>query len=146
MKFIPVAFGLLAAVAATAGQAADKVYKWKDANGIVHFSDAPPPKGTEFNNVKIVNQSAAITQQQTAAPAADAAATADGKAVADDTSNAARCQNARNRVALLTSASPVTVQRDGKYIELTSAERAAELNIAKATVGALCSETGGASQ
>jgi hypothetical protein len=145
MKAIQVAFGLLAAVAATAGHSADKVYKWKDANGVVHFSDAPPPKGTEFNNVRIVNQSAAITQTepQTPPPAADAAATGGGetKAVADN-GKAARCASAQDRVALLSSAQPLTVPQDGKYVPMTAADRAAELSIAKATVASLCSAEG----
>ena len=148
MKAIQVAFGLLAAVAATAGHSADKVYKWKDANGVVHFSDAPPPKGTEFNNVRIVNQSAAITQTepQTPPPTGDTAAATDSgeaKPVADN-GNAARCASAQDRVALLSSAQPLTVQQDGKYVQMAAADRAAELNIAKATVASLCSA--GASQ
>jgi Domain of unknown function (DUF4124) len=133
MKLIHVAFGLLAAVAATAGHAADKVYKWKDANGIVHFSDAPPPKGTEFNNVKIVNQSAPITQAQaggTATAAADAQPSKD--------SNEARCAAASERVNLLAGGGRVTMEKDGKLVELTDAEKASELNIAKATVASLC--------
>jgi hypothetical protein len=145
MKAIQVAFGLLAAVAATAGHSADKVYKWKDANGVVHFSDAPPPKGTEFNNVRIVNQSAAITQTE-APPTGDTTAAADsGEAkAATDNGNAARCASAQDRVALLSSAQPLTVQQDGKYVPMAAADRAAELNIAKATVASLCSA--GASQ
>jgi hypothetical protein len=143
MKAIQVAFGLLAAVAATAGHSADKVYKWKDAAGVVHFSDAPPPKGTDFNNVKIVNQNTGITQTQTApAPTGDATAAAGEAKPAADNSNAARCQAAQNRVALLSSPSPLTVQQDGKYVEMTAADRTAELNIAKATVSSLCSSEG----
>lgn len=145
MKFIRVAFGLLAAVAATSTLAAEKVYKWKDANGIVHFSDSPPPKGTEFNNVRIVNQSAAITQQPATAPTGDAP-TQTEKPIADDASNAARCRNAQNRVALLGSPSPVTIQRDGKIVEMTEADRAAELAIARTTVTSLCAPAEGAGQ
>lgn len=141
MKAIQVAFGLLAAVAATAGHSADKVYKWKDANGIVHFSYAPPPKGTEFDNVKIVNQSTAITQTETpAAAGGDTAATGDKPAA--DPSTAARCENARKRVALLSTDLPLTMQRDGKAVEMTAAERAAELTIAKTTVDSLCPKEG----
>jgi hypothetical protein len=140
MKAIQVAFGLLAAVAATAGHSAEKVYKWKDANGIVHFSDAPPPKGTEFDNVKIVNQSTAITQTDTAA-AAPAAGDAAAKP-AQDNSNAARCDNAQKRVALLSSNLPLTVQRGDKIVEMSAADRAAELSIAKTTVDSLCPKEG----
>lgn len=140
MKAIQVAFGLLAAVAATAGHSAEKVYKWKDANGIVHFSDAPPPKGTEFDNVKIVNQSTAITQTDTAA-AAPAAGDAAAKPEQDN-SNAARCDNAQKRVALLSSNLPLTVQRGDKIVEMSAADRAAELSIAKTTVDSLCPKEG----
>lgn len=138
MKFIQVAIGLLAAVAATAGHSADKVYKWKDAGGVVHFSDAPPPKGTEFNNVRIVNQSAAITQTEAApAPAGDTAATA-GQTAAAPPGNAARCKLAKERVDLLSRPEPLTIQRDGKYVEMTAADRAAELNVSKATIVSFC--------
>lgn len=143
MKAIQVAFGLLAAVAATAGHSADKVYKWKDANGVVHFSDAPPPKGTEFNNVRIVNQTTGITQTepQSPPPTGDAAATGDAKPTAD-ASTAARCASAQRRVSLLSSNQMLTVQREGKTVELSAADRAAELNIAQATVASLCSPQG----
>ncbi|HSX60943.1 MAG TPA: DUF4124 domain-containing protein [Tahibacter sp.] len=138
MKAIQVAFGLLAAVAATAGHSADKVYKWKDANGIVHFSDAPPPKGTEFDNVRIVNQSAAITQTEAAAAPAAADPNAANKPAQPDNSSAARCANAQKRVELLASSLQLQVQRDGKTVDMTPEERSAELNIARATVDSLC--------
>ncbi|WP_257388122.1 DUF4124 domain-containing protein [Tahibacter caeni] len=144
MKAIRVAFGLLAAVAATAGHSADKVYKWKDAAGVVHFSDAPPPKGTEFDNVRIVNQSAPITQNpQAAAPAGDAANAAGGEAQPADDGNAARCRSARERIALLNSSSPLTIERGGKIVELTAAERAAELRVATTTVESVCTPAAG---
>lgn len=146
MKAIHVAFGLLAAVAATAGQAADKVYKWKDANGAIHFSDAPPPKGTEFNNVKIVNQSAAITSEptNTAAPADPAAADPSKPAqpqVATDTSRAGRCKEAQERIRVLESQQAVNIDRgDGKPTALEGQERKTELDIARATATTVCSD------
>ncbi|TDR46519.1 uncharacterized protein DUF4124 [Tahibacter aquaticus] len=149
MKATHVAFGLLAAVAATAGQSADKVYKWKDANGAIHFSDAPPPKGTEFNNVKIVNQSAAITSQPTPeAPPADAAADADpnkpaaAPQVAKDTSREARCKEAQQRVRLLEGAQAINIDRgDGKPTALQGEDRKVELDVARASATALCSDS-----
>lgn len=142
MKAIHVAFGLLAAVAATAGQAADKVYKWKDANGAIHFSDAPPPKGTEFNNVKIVNQSAAITSEQAPAAPADAAAADPAKPqVAKDTSRAARCKDAQARLKLLEGDQALNVDRgDGKPVALEGQERKTELDVVRATAAAVCSD------
>lgn len=146
MKAIHVAFGLLAAVAATAGQAADKVYKWKDANGAIHFSDAPPPKGTEFNNVKIVNQSAAITSDQAPAapadPAADAAKTDPSKPqVAKDTSRAGRCKDAQARIKMLESNQALNIDRgDGKPSALEGQERKTELDVVRATAATVCSD------
>lgn len=148
MKAIHVAFGLLAAVAATAGQSADKVYKWKDANGAIHFSDAPPPKGTEFNNVKIVNQSAAITSQPTSETApADAAADADpnkpaaAPQVAKDNSREARCKEAQERIRVLEGAQAINIDRgDGKPVALQDDERKTELSVARASATALCSD------
>jgi len=142
MKAIQVAFGLLAAVAATAGHSADKVYKWKDASGVVHFSDAPPPKGTEYNNVRIVNQSTGITQSEPTPASATGDTAATGEAKPADDGKAARCASAQDRVALLSSAQPLTVQQDGKYVPMTAADRAAELSIAKTTVASLCAAEG----
>jgi len=144
MKAIQVAFGLLAAVAATAGHSADKVYKWKDAAGVVHFSDAPPPKGTEFDNVRIVNQSAAITQDQAAQQQA-AAKPGEGEAkpAAAPAGESQRCRSARERVAMLNSSSPLSVERDGKLVDMTAAERAAELRIATTTIESICTPPAG---
>lgn len=144
MKAIQVAFGLLAAVAATAGHSADKVYKWKDAAGVVHFSDAPPPKGTEFDNVRIVNQSAAITQDQAAQQQA-AAKPGEGEAkpAPAPAGESQRCRSARERVAMLNSSSPLSVERDGKLVDMTAAERAAELRIATTTIESVCTPPAG---
>lgn len=30
-----------------------QVYKWTDANGTVHYADAPPPNGAEYKDVKV---------------------------------------------------------------------------------------------
>jgi hypothetical protein len=32
--------------------ASAQVYKWTDANGTQHFSDAPPPQGVKYQNIK----------------------------------------------------------------------------------------------
>ncbi len=39
--------------------AASQVYRWKDTQGIVHFSDAPPAQGTEY---KIVNLNTGVVR------------------------------------------------------------------------------------
>jgi len=42
-------------VAASAYAADSQVYKWTDAGGVIHYSDAPPPKDTQ--NVQTVRVS-----------------------------------------------------------------------------------------
>jgi hypothetical protein len=127
--------GLLVA-AAGAADAAEKVYKWKDANGITHFSDAPPPKGQQFDNVKIVGQSAPITtapeQQKTASATGEAA---DG---APKTDAERRCIEAKQRETLLAGQQQLTMKRDGQDVPLTGAEREGELTVARAMVAQYC--------
>ncbi|MCE7893648.1 MAG: DUF4124 domain-containing protein, partial [Sorangiineae bacterium PRO1] len=40
---------LMLALPAFAGQ----VYKWTDAKGTVHYSDAPPPQGAHYSRVRV---------------------------------------------------------------------------------------------
>lgn len=47
MRRLLIATALLLAAPLVAAQA----YKWTDANGTVHYSDAPPPQGTKYNKV-----------------------------------------------------------------------------------------------
>jgi len=47
MRRLLIATALLLVAPLVAAQA----YKWTDANGTVHYSDAPPPQGTKYNKV-----------------------------------------------------------------------------------------------
>ena len=58
----------LLAIAST-GAAADKLYKWKDANGVTHYGDAPPAQGAYED--RQIHRDAATAD---AVPAADAPA------------------------------------------------------------------------
>jgi len=106
-----------ATVPATAGGG---VYQWKDANGVTHFSDAPPPKGTfQARNVDAGTGHAAT-------PAA-----AESK----------DCTQARTNLALLDSDRQVGVDsdRDGKLDKPMSAEeRAHQRDLTNADIKAYC--------
>jgi hypothetical protein len=147
---IPYLFvGLLAVLPTLGAQAADKVYKWKDANGVVHFTDQPPPQGTEFDSVA-VKGAAAITQSNdvnrvhsadksddaTADNGADAAANGEPAPKPDPAK--ARCDEARQRLALLQGKNDVAIQENGKAVLADKDRRAAEINIAKAQVQSYC--------
>ncbi|HVJ61638.1 MAG TPA: DUF4124 domain-containing protein [Tahibacter sp.] len=139
MKTRYLMLGLLVA-AAGAADAADKVYKWKDANGITHFSDAPPPKGQQFDNVKIVGQAAPITSTATEQKPADAAATtaAPGEPQTEEQRRAQRCTEAKQREGLLAGQQQLVTQREGKAVPLVGADREAELAVARTVVQQYC--------
>ncbi len=101
--------------------AAGEVYKWKDAKGVTHYSDSPPP-GQK-----------ATARPMTDRPAPPAAAP---KAVVN-----ADCSNARSNLALLEGTGKVGVDedKDGKVDrELTAAERASRLKLAQAQIETYC--------
>lgn len=139
MKIRYLMLGLLVA-AASAADAADKVYKWKDANGITHFSDSPPPKGQQFDNVRIVGQAAPITATATEQKPADpaAAAPAPGEPQTEEQRRAQRCAEAKQREGLLAGQQQLIAKRDGKDVALTGADREAELAVARALVQQYC--------
>ena len=61
---------LLACAAATAGD----LYQWKDAHGVTHYADAPPPKGAfKARNLEIRDGQAAAAPVDAAKPKPSAA-------------------------------------------------------------------------
>ena len=104
----------LVATAASAGE----IYQWKDANGVTHYSETPPPKG------QYVQRSIRDRGARPAAPAAQAAAPTDNP----------QCADARNNIALLQSGQALQVDAngDGKPDRLIDdAERKAQLEMAR---------------
>lgn len=113
--------GLVAAalLALALPAAASKVYQWKDANGVTHYADSPPP-----------GQKAKDRNLGPRAPAAPA------KPVVN-----ADCSNARSNLAILKGSGPVGLDanRDGKHErELTPVERAERTAKAEAAVKTYC--------
>jgi len=86
---------LLASTAATAGD----LYQWKDAHGVTHYADAPPPKGAfKARNLEIRDGQAA------AAPV---------DAVKPKSSDASQCALARTNLARLQAGGNVGVDANG---------------------------------
>lgn len=72
---------------APAVMAADDVYKWKDAEGRVRYTDAPPPGKIPYQNMSrkkqpASNADAASQDDQAVAPSAEAKSGATGKTAA----------------------------------------------------------------
>ena len=135
------------AYAATEGQ----VYKWTDSGGVVHYSDAPPPK--DALNVQIVKvaggshsisagnpEAAEKTADATAAQPAAPPPAMQNTALADTAANRARaCAQARSNLELLQSKFPVSVAgADGKSQSLDDKGRQAQIADASAQIALYC--------
>ena len=113
--------------------AADKqqVYKWTDANGVLHFSDAPPP-----SDAKNVQSLRLVGGTSSEVPAADANAVAAEEkpkqaaaGVPDNAENRAKeCEQAKRNLALLQSNYPVSeLGADGKVKPIDDKDRSARI-------------------
>lgn len=109
---------------------ASKLYQWKDASGVTHYSDAPPPAGASYTNRNISDRGSAGSEQQDDAPAA--------------AGNEA-CTTARANLALLQGEGAVGIDTDGdgkSDSEMDAGQRAAQTQLAEAAIKVHC--TGGA--
>ena len=131
---------LVLACAATSISAADKsqVYKWTDANGVVHFSDAPPPQDTK--NVQSLHLAGGTTTAGATAAAdqpKDAAAAGARPANAPD--EATLCKQSRANLELLQGKTPVGIAgTDGKPQALDDQARDAQIANAKLAISRYC--------
>lgn len=115
-RLLPLALAI--ALPAFAGQ----VYTWKDAKGVTHYADAPPP-GQKLQPRTF--------GERPATPAAP-------KPVVNS-----NCSNARSNLTLLQGSGPVGVDenKDGKPDrQLTADERAKRLKVAEGEVELYCSQ------
>ncbi|MGO3127416.1 MAG: DUF4124 domain-containing protein [Luteimonas sp.] len=124
----------LALLIAAAPLAASEVYSWKDARGVTHYSQTPPPAGTPFE-VRNVHGNAASSTPVTPAPAAAPAS----EAATANAGGDSQCELARANVAALKSEGAVQqLGADGKPRELVGSERADQLALSEAAVRAYC--------
>lgn len=121
---------LVAGLSAASVASAAEVYQWKDANGVTHYSQTPPPKGSYQQ------------RQITSSGAGTAQATAPQAAAAGENPN---CATARANVAALSGERPVhEAGEDGQPGRaLNDAERASQLELANAAVKTYCDNPAG---
>lgn len=117
---------LLACTAAAAGD----LYQWKDAHGVTHYADAPPPKGAfKARNVEIRDGQAA------AAPAAPS------DAVKPKPSDAAQCALARTNLERLQAGGNIGVDANGDGqpdAPMGAAEQAKQTELAQRQIHVFC--------
>lgn len=114
--------------------AAGEVYQWKDAKGVTHYSDAPPPKGRyEARDIR----QRGIQRDGTAAAAAPAPASA-AKPAPDANAN---CTLARTNLQRLQAGGDIGLDAngDGKPdATMDAAERARQTGLAEANIRSFC--------
>lgn len=129
--FIPaLAASALALGLASPASAWQQVYQWKDANGVTHYSQTPPPGG-KFESRTIVNRQPATTQS--AQPG-------------DRPAEPPQCAQARNNIELINSgvALKVDSDKDGKPDrDIDEAERKRQLDLNQIVLRANCNTASG---
>jgi len=135
-------------VASTAFAGSGQVYKWTDAQGVVHYSDAPPP--TTQSNVQTVRVTGGdrphdVTSASSSTESNDSQQQPGQTQVAQNTPPGAAvdhskdCATARSNLELLQSKFQVTVNgADGKPVQLDDKARQVQLAAANAQVAVYC--------
>jgi hypothetical protein len=114
--------GLCLVLASLPALAQQTVYQWKDAKGVTHFSDSPPPKAHTTRTM--AHRDGTPAPQPVAAPAEDP-----------------QCTTARANLAHLQGDAPVgfDADKDGKADRaITAEERASQARYAEAAIQVHC--------
>lgn len=137
-------FFLALTAVSTAFAAGGQVYKWTDAQGVVHYSDAPPP--TTQANVQTVRVTGGDRPHDVpaSAPAEANAAQPGQNQVAQNTPPAAAdhskdCATARSNLELLQSKFQVNVtDSNGKAVPLDDKNRQVQIADMNAQISLYC--------
>ena len=127
MRLLPLL--LLAVLTTATSEAADMLYRWKDADGVVHYTDTPPPAEYEF-------QTREVTTDPPQPPPS---------VVVEDAPVAlSRCEQARRNLAVFESAQNVSMDLDGdgRPEPLDAAARERERKKTRDLVNVTCTDPG----
>ena len=138
-------FFLALAATSTAFAGSGQVYKWTDAQGVVHYSDAPPP--TTQSNVQTVRLTGGdrphdvaclVSEKRTPSNRRDRIRLRRTRRPARP-DHSKDCATARSNLELLQSKFQVTVNgADGKPVALDDKARQVQLAAANAQVAVYC--------
>ncbi|WP_242109728.1 DUF4124 domain-containing protein [Luteimonas aquatica] len=115
---------------------AQEVYQWKDARGVTHYSETPPPNG-QYQQQKVARDDVSPPAKTATAAAAPKPAADQGKPAGEN----AQCVAARKNLEILESKGDVVrdTDGDGKPDKTLSAdERSNQMELARATLKANC--------
>lgn len=115
-------FLLLAIAAMPSAWGQDKVYKWTDEQGVVHYGTQPPDQGAE--EVKLAKS---FAETQPPAEKAEAGTASAGASSEDDP-----CAGLRNSLATLENTTQAVAIQDGDQIRpINEAERRDQITVTR---------------
>lgn len=119
----------LATLPSTLAHAQERVYRWTDAQGVVHYSQTEPDR--------VKAEAKDVRSPRLPAPPADAADQAPVKSKAE-----LACATARSNRTLLDRNAPLMLDRDGdgKLEPMTDAERADARELNARQIAAFCKD------
>lgn len=133
---------------------AQQIYKWKDASGVMHFSQTPPANGAHYTKMQLSSETAAAARPpapDTSAPGRDGPDTAappprsaDRTTRPDTPSNrASLCKQLGSNISLLQGKQPVVTAGDnGKQQVMSDSAREQQLATARSQQAQYCSSGG----
>jgi hypothetical protein len=131
----------LAVLLAACPLAFAQAYKWKDAQGVTHYSDSPPPAGTKYDKVKTSGSvEAPAGDAAKPAPAPEPPKAAPAGATADTPENRKKlCATLQSNMDVLTRQQQVSVD-DGKggQVPLDEAGRKRQIETTQAQMTLYC--------
>lgn len=154
MRSFVVASAIGLSLACIAGFAsAQQIYRWKDANGVTHFSQTPPSSGTHFTKMHLTGEPDVSSNPPPASGSADNTEpsanapqqTAPASSTQPDTASnrAELCKQLSSNISLLQSKQPVvTGGGNGKQEVMSDNAREAQLATARAQQAQYCSSKG----
>ena len=141
MRRLPLALVLLLLAPAVAAQ----VYKWTDSHGTVHYSETPPPQGTQYKRIDTngMEQPASAAPPKASAPADAAAqpAAAGTREVPNTPENRAKlCSSLKTNLDLLKGKGAVVLEEGGKSVALDESQRSQQIALADQQYQQFCGQ------
>ena len=119
-----------------------QVYKWTDASGTVHYSEAPPAQGVKYSKVTTTGtvQPLAKPPATEAADASDSSKTSGGTMPMADTpaNRKSLCTSLETNLSTLRGDAPVVMQQGNKTTALDAAQRKQQLDTTQAQYDQYC--------
>jgi len=141
MRRLLIATALLLAAPMVAAQA----YKWTDANGTVHYSDAPPAQGTKYSKVTTTGTVEPLAEPTPSKPTettteSKPAAPQSTLPIMDTPENRTKlCASLKSNLDALKSNGPLVMQQNGQQKLLDADQRQQQQATAQAQYQQYCS-------